>query len=286
LCARDPRHRRERGGDREETQEPAAGNFHDFRPSEMAAPGCLIVRLNHNSRIVLLLKMDSQIFKNERVQGGRAGKHVGAQFRSDLMSKYLPTTLGLVAMLIASPALANDLVPSEGKRAEGLQLPSSTLPTNLPPTISEVLKLEMLRERGSFDPRTVQWGPNPMDTAVNGSTIDFAALNREGLSRLPLTSEPFSIETVGLPVPLLSFAIAYYQAAFGSEWAAAYRWPEPPPPGSPPGAIGDFGAPITTTGGPNVPPTSSSDNELLQGLNRRAEQLREQMRERGELPGR
>src|SRR5262245_7699339 len=63
-----------------------------------------------------------------------------------------------------------------------------------------------------------------------------------------------------------------------SEWAAAYRWPDPPPPGSPPGAIGGFGAPMMTTGGPYIAPTSPSDHELLQGLKRRAEQLREQMR--------
>ena len=71
-----------------------------------------------------------------------------------------------------------------------------------------------------------------------------------------------------------------------SEWAAAYRWPDPPPPGSPPGADGGFGAPsITTTGGPDIAPTSPSDNKLLQELNRRAEQLRDQMRGRGQLSG-
>src|SRR3954466_5661883 len=128
------------------------------------------------------------------------------------MSNYLPAVLGFVAMLMASPALANDVsMPGGGKLAEGRQIPSLTLP--------------------------IQWGPNPMEAVMKGET---------------------------------------------SEWAAAYRWPDPPPPGSPPGAIGGFGAPITTTGGPYIAPTSPSDNELLQGLNRRAEQLREQMRARGQ----
>ena len=71
-----------------------------------------------------------------------------------------------------------------------------------------------------------------------------------------------------------------------SEWAAAYRWPDPPPPGSLPGAIGGFGAPsITTIGGPDIAPTSPSDNKLLQGLSRRAEQLRDEMRGTGQLSG-
>src|SRR5262249_45256812 len=117
---------------------------------------------------------------------------------------------------------------------------------------------------------------------------------REGLSRLPLgdprmkTSEMFSIQTVGLPVPLFSLVIPYDEESVllmqkdVSEWAAAYRWPDPPPPGSPPGAIGGFGAPMTTTGGPYIAPTSPPDNELLQELNRRAEQLRDQMRAPGQ----
>src|SRR5262245_38902103 len=127
------------------------------------------------------------------------------------MSNDLPAVLGFVAMLMASPVLANDVsMPSGGKPVEGHQIPSLTLP--------------------------IQGGPNPM--TMKDRT---------------------------------------------SEWSAAYRWPDPPPPESPPGAIGGFGAPITTTGGPFIAPTSTSDNELLQGLNRRAEQLREQMRARGQL---
>jgi hypothetical protein len=96
----------------------------------------------------------------------------------------------------------------------------------LPPIPSEalkLLKLEMLiPEMDSFNSRTAQWGPNPMEAAMKvdistvggpageGDAIDFVALNREGLSRLPLvdprteTSEMFSLETVGLPVPLLT----------------------------------------------------------------------------------
>ncbi len=139
------------------------------------------------------------------------------------MSNYLPTALGFVAMLMASPALASDVsMPSAGSLAEGRQ----------------ILSL-------------------------------------------------FSSEIVGLPVPRLSIASMDDEESFRSkqespsEWAAAYRWPDPPPQGSPPGAIGGFGAPLTTTGGPYVAPTSPSDNELLQGLKRRAEQLREQMRARG-----
>ena len=159
------------------------------------------------------------------------------------MSNYLPATLGIAAMLMASPALANDVsVPSGGKVAEELQIPSLALPTNhlgqmptgpliyvaeiLPPIPSEalkLLKLEMLiPEVDSFNSRTAQWGPNPMEAAMKvdistvggpaseGDAIDFVALNREGLSRLPLvdprteTSEMFSLETVGLPVPLLT----------------------------------------------------------------------------------
>ncbi len=87
-------------------------------------------------------------------------------------------------------------------------------------------------------------------------------------------------------------AIAYDEESFRSmqkdtpEWAAACRWPDLPPPGSPPGAIGGFGAPpITTTGGPYIAPTSPSDDELLQELNRRAEQVRNQMRAHGQLSG-
>jgi hypothetical protein len=158
------------------------------------------------------------------------------------MSNYLPATLGIAAMLMASPALANDVsVPSGGKVAEELQIPSLALPTNhfaqmptgpfvsfkinvaevLPPIPSEALKLEMLiPEVDSFNSRTAQWGPNPLEAAMKGEistvggpasegdAIDFAALNREGLSRLPLadprmeTGEMFSLETVGLPVPL------------------------------------------------------------------------------------
>jgi len=160
------------------------------------------------------------------------------------MSNYLPATLGIVVMLMASPALANDVsVPSGGKVAEGLQIPSLALPKHyfakmptgpimslqingvevLPSIPSEALKLEMLiRDVASFNSRIAQWGPNPMEAAMKreistvggpameGDAIDFAALNREGLSRLPLadprtkTSEMFSIQTVGLPVPLLS----------------------------------------------------------------------------------
>jgi hypothetical protein len=155
------------------------------------------------------------------------------------MSNYLPATLGIAAMLMASSALANDVsVPSGGKVAEELQIPSLALPTNhfaqmptgpfvsfkiyvaeiLPPIPSEalkLLKLEMLiPEVDSFNSRTAQWGPNPMEAAMKvdistvggpaseGDAIDFVALNREGLSRLPLVdSEMFSLETVGLPVP-------------------------------------------------------------------------------------
>jgi hypothetical protein len=189
------------------------------------------------------------------------------------MSNYLPATLGFVAMLMASAALANDVsVPSAGS-----------------------------------DSRTAQWGPNPMESAMKeeisvvggsareGDAIDFVALNREGLSRLPLadpgtkTSEMYSIQTVGLPGPHLSLAIVDDEEPMRSmqkdvsEWVAAYRWPDPPPPGSPPGAIGGFGAPpLTTTGGPYIAPTSPSDNELLQELNRRAEQLRDQIRAPGQ----
>jgi hypothetical protein len=93
----------------------------------------------------------------------------------------------------------------------------------LPPIHSEPLDLEMLiRDVDSFNDRTAQWGPNPMEAAMKdeistvggpareGNAIDFSALNREGISRLPLvdprteTSEMFSIQTVGRPVPLLS----------------------------------------------------------------------------------
>ena len=150
------------------------------------------------------------------------------------MSNYLPATLGIVAMLMASPALSNDI--------ERLEIASLTLPTNpfakmptgpfmslqingaevLPPNPSEALLEILIRDVDSFNSRTAQWGPNPMDAAMKGEistvggparegdAIDFAALNREGLSRLPLvdprtkTSEMFSIQTVGLPVPLLS----------------------------------------------------------------------------------
>jgi hypothetical protein len=129
------------------------------------------------------------------------------------MSKYLPATLGIVVMLMASPTLSNDVSVPSGKVAEGLQTPS----------LSEELKLEMLiRDLDNFNRRTAQWGRNPMEAAMKGEVstvggparegdaIDFAALSREGLSRLPLADprakifEMFSIETVGLPVPLLS----------------------------------------------------------------------------------
>ena len=128
------------------------------------------------------------------------------------MSKYLSATLGIVVMLMASPTLSNDVsVPSGGKVAEGLQISS----------LSEELKLEMLiRDLADFNRRTAQWGRNPMEAVMKGEistvggpagdAIDFAALNREGLSRLPLADprakifEMFSIETVGLPVPPLS----------------------------------------------------------------------------------
>ena len=158
------------------------------------------------------------------------------------MSNYLPATLGIVVMLMASQAQSNDVsVPSGGKVAELLQFPSLIRPTDgfakvptgpfmplhgaeaLPPTPSEPLDLEMLiRDVDSFNARTAQWGPNPMEAAMKdeistvggpareGDAIDFSALNREGLSRLPLldprmeTSEMFSIQAVGRPVPLLS----------------------------------------------------------------------------------
>ena len=129
------------------------------------------------------------------------------------MSKYLPATLGIVVMLMASPTLSDDVSVPRGKVAEGLHIPS----------LSEELKLEMLiRDLDNFNRRTAQWGRNPMEAAIKGEistvggparegdAIDFAALNREGLSRLPLADprakifEMFSIETVGLPVPLLS----------------------------------------------------------------------------------
>src|SRR5438067_8015770 len=45
-----------------------------------------------------------------------------SRLRSDLMSNYLPATLGIVVILMASPALSNDV--------EGLQIPSLTLPAN------------------------------------------------------------------------------------------------------------------------------------------------------------
>ena len=61
-------------------------------------------------------------------------------------------------------------------------------------------------------------------------------------------------------------------------WAYGYRWPDPPMPGSPPGAIGGFGAPMATTGGIYITPKSASDNELLQELQRRAEKIRNQVR--------
>ena len=157
------------------------------------------------------------------------------------MSNYLPATLGIVAMLMACPAVANDVsVASGDKVAEGLQIPSLTLPTDffpkmptgpfmsfqlnevgvLPPSLSEAWKWELLIREGD-NSRAVEWGQNPMEAALKGEistvggparegdAIDFTALNREGLSRLPLadprtkTSEMFSIETVGLPVPLL-----------------------------------------------------------------------------------
>jgi hypothetical protein len=158
------------------------------------------------------------------------------------MSNYRPAIFGIVVMLMASPAQSSDVsVPSGGNVAKGPQIPSLTLPTDdfakmltgpfmplhraeaLPPIHSEPLDLEMLiRDVDSFNARTAQWGPNPMAAAMKdeistvggpareGDALDFSTLNREGLSRLPLvdprteTSEMFSIQTVGRPVPLLS----------------------------------------------------------------------------------
>src|SRR5438477_5780744 len=89
-----------------------------------------------------------------------------------------------------------------------------------PSPVKALLEI-LIRDVDSFNSRIAQWGPNPMDAAMRGEistvggpsregdAIDFAALNREGLSRLSLldprmkTSEMFSIQTVGLPVPLL-----------------------------------------------------------------------------------
>jgi hypothetical protein len=135
------------------------------------------------------------------------------------MSKYLAATLGIAAMLMASTAGAHDIsVPSDGKvAAEQLQIAPFNLPTNhfvptptgpfvslrikvaevLPAIPPEVLKLEMLMSQvKSFNSRTAQWGLNPMEGAMKGESstvggpasdrdaIDFAALNREGLSRI------------------------------------------------------------------------------------------------------
>ena len=67
-----------------------------------------------------------------------------------------------------------------------------------------------------------------------------------------------------------------------TQWPLAHRWPDPPPPGSPPGSIGGFGTPMATVGGTYIAPTS--EDELPRELNRLAEKMRNQMRERGELP--
>ena len=69
-----------------------------------------------------------------------------------------------------------------------------------------------------------------------------------------------------------------------TQWSQANRWPDPPMPGSRPGAIGGFGTPMATAGGTYIAPTSASEDELLRELNRRAEEMRNQMRARGELP--
>jgi len=69
-----------------------------------------------------------------------------------------------------------------------------------------------------------------------------------------------------------------------TQWPLANRWPDPPPPGSPRGAIGGFGSPMATSGGAYIAPASAPDNELLRQLNQRAEQMRQQNRGRGQLP--
>src|SRR6476646_4402393 len=130
------------------------------------------------------------------------------------MSSYLPTTLGIAVMLMASTALANDVsVPPGGNAAK--EQPPLALPTDhfapmptgpfvslkinvaesLPPIPFEALKLEMLIAHvDSFNFRTAQWGLNPMEamkgeiSTVGGpaseeNAIDFTLLNREGLSR-------------------------------------------------------------------------------------------------------
>jgi hypothetical protein len=157
------------------------------------------------------------------------------------MTKYLPATLGLAAMLMASTALANDVsVPPGSNAANELPNPPLALPSDqfapvpigpfislkatvaevLPPIPVEVLRLKtLIAQVDSFNARTAKWGLNPMEEAMDGeistvggpaseeNTIDFSVLNREGLSRLPLddarneTKEMFSIATVGLSVP-------------------------------------------------------------------------------------
>jgi hypothetical protein len=109
------------------------------------------------------------------------------------MSKYLPATLGIAVMLIASTAWAQDVsVPSDGKvAAEQLQIAPFNLPTNhfvptpigpfvalrikvaevLPAIPPEVLNLEMLMSQmKSFNSRTVQWGLNPVEGAMKGES--------------------------------------------------------------------------------------------------------------------
>jgi len=104
------------------------------------------------------------------------------------MSNYLPATLGIAVMLMASPTLSKRRFGAKwGQVAEGLETPSLNLPTNyfakmsagpfmslqingadvLPPIPSEELTLEMLiRDVDSFNSRTAQWGPNPMEAAM------------------------------------------------------------------------------------------------------------------------
>jgi hypothetical protein len=104
------------------------------------------------------------------------------------MSKYLPATLGIAVMLMASTALANDVsVSSGGKVAEQLKSPPFGLPAThflrmptgpfvslrikvaevLPAIPPEALKLEMLMSQvKSFSSHTAQWGVNPMEGAM------------------------------------------------------------------------------------------------------------------------
>ena len=106
------------------------------------------------------------------------------------MSNYLPAALGIVAMLMASTALANEVsAPIGGKVAEQLQIPG----------LPDGLKLGMLMAQlEGFNFRTAQWGLNPIEGAmrreistvggpgIEAEVIDFAILNRVGLSRLPV----------------------------------------------------------------------------------------------------